>query len=138
MAGLAKTGDERSVFILAVGTALLLTPIEWLHYSLLLAAVVALVQPRLGFLWLLPLAFWTPAEMSTGEAWRLVLGLSITVATLGLALRMSRREITVQQTARPTEFSRCDARSRFWAGEPVSYGISQGPMTPTSSASTSQ
>jgi hypothetical protein len=104
MSGLAKAGDERSVFILAVGAALLLTPVEWLHYSLLLAAVVAVVQPRLGLLWFLPVAFWaTPTEMSNGEAWRLALGLSITVATLGLALWRSRRKVAVQEMAKPAE-----------------------------------
>jgi Glycosyltransferase family 87 len=92
MAAYARAGDERSILILAVGAALLLTPIEWLHYSLLLSAIVAVAQPRIGFLWFLPLAFWaTPDEMSNGQMWRLTLGLSITLGTLGLALRESRR-----------------------------------------------
>jgi hypothetical protein len=151
MAARARAGDERSVLILAVGAALLLTPVEWLHYSLLLAAVVALAQPRLGFLWFMPLAFWaTPAEMSNGETWRLALGLSTTVATLGLALRESRRDAAPQRTAGRRNFSvgrPVPGRSRRSAkrlgaapeaGEPVIYGISQGTTTPTSSASTSQ
>ena len=53
---LARRGDERTAFIVAVAASLALTPIVWLHYFALLLVVVALAQPRLGPLWFLPLA----------------------------------------------------------------------------------
>ena len=55
MVVLARRGDERTAFILAVAASLVLTPIVWLHYFALLLVVVALAQPRLGFLWFVPL-----------------------------------------------------------------------------------
>jgi Glycosyltransferase family 87 len=49
--------DERS-FIAAVGAALLLTPVAWLHYYVLLAVPLAIARPRLSPLWLLPIVLW--------------------------------------------------------------------------------
>ncbi len=45
---LARRGDERTAFIVAIAASLALTPIVWLHYFALLLVVVALAQPRLG------------------------------------------------------------------------------------------
>jgi hypothetical protein len=47
--------DERSAFIAAIAASLALTPIVWLHYFALLLVVVAVAQPRLSFVWFLPL-----------------------------------------------------------------------------------
>jgi alpha-1,2-mannosyltransferase len=52
----ARRGDERSAFTLAMAAALALSPIVWLHYFALLIVVVALAQQRLSFVWFLPLA----------------------------------------------------------------------------------
>ena len=60
---LARNGDERTAFIVAVAASLALTPIVWLHYFALLLVIIALAQPRLGALWFLPLAlFITPGS----------------------------------------------------------------------------
>ena len=53
---LARSGDERTAFIVAIAASLALTPIVWLHYFALLLVVVALAQPRLGLVWFVPLA----------------------------------------------------------------------------------
>ncbi len=87
---LARRGDERTAFIVAITAALALTPIVWLHYFALLLVVVALAQPRLGVVWFVPLGMYltpgsgqpTPFETS----WTLV----IAVVTIGLAVRASR------------------------------------------------
>ena len=44
---LGRRGDERAAFIVAIATALALSPIVWLHYFALLLVVVALVRPTL-------------------------------------------------------------------------------------------
>jgi alpha-1,2-mannosyltransferase len=46
--------DRRSL-TLVLAAALLLTPILWLHYLVLLLVPIALARPRLSFLWLVPL-----------------------------------------------------------------------------------
>jgi hypothetical protein len=51
----APERDRRS-FTLSLGAALLLTPILWLHYLVLLVLPIALARPRLSLLWLVPLA----------------------------------------------------------------------------------
>jgi Glycosyltransferase family 87 len=48
--------DRRSL-ILTLAAALVLTPILWLHYLVLLLLPIGLTRPRLAPLWLVPLAF---------------------------------------------------------------------------------
>ena len=48
MVVVGRRGDERRALVLALGAALALTPIVWLHYFALLLVVVALMRPRLG------------------------------------------------------------------------------------------
>jgi alpha-1,2-mannosyltransferase len=63
-ARVARTGrdgrerrDARSLS-LCLAAALVLSPIVWLHYLVLLFVPLALARPRLSPLWLLPLALW--------------------------------------------------------------------------------
>jgi alpha-1,2-mannosyltransferase len=87
---LARRGDERTAFILAVAAALALTPIVWLHYFALLSVVVALAQPRLGLVWFVPLGmFLTPGSghpTPFQTSWTLL----VAVVTVALAVRASR------------------------------------------------
>ncbi|HXG75241.1 MAG TPA: glycosyltransferase 87 family protein [Gaiellaceae bacterium] len=53
---LGRRGRERPAFALAVVAAVALSPLVWLHYFALLLVVVALLQPRLGPAWFVPLA----------------------------------------------------------------------------------
>jgi hypothetical protein len=55
--GRGRGGDAAS-FSLALGAALLLSPIVWPHYFALLLVPLAILQPRLGQFWALPAAFW--------------------------------------------------------------------------------
>jgi hypothetical protein len=55
-------GDRRS-FGAAILASLVLSPLVWLHYYVVLIAIVALASPTFGPLWLLPaLAFWPFAD----------------------------------------------------------------------------
>jgi Glycosyltransferase family 87 len=50
-------GDRRS-FVAALAAALILSPIVWLHYFVLLYVVIALYQRRLQLAWALPMLYW--------------------------------------------------------------------------------
>jgi alpha-1,2-mannosyltransferase len=57
IAVLAIAYRERSL-PLALAASLLLSPIVWLHYFVLLAVPLALVSPRFSAVWLVPLLLW--------------------------------------------------------------------------------
>lgn len=54
---LGRFEQDRRSLILALAAALVLTPILWLHYLVLLLLPIGLARPRLSPLWLVPLAF---------------------------------------------------------------------------------
>jgi alpha-1,2-mannosyltransferase len=70
-------GDRRT-FAIAVVASLLVTPLVWMHYLLLLFVPIALFRPRLSGLWFLPLVLWaTPTTHSHGTTWRIALALAV-------------------------------------------------------------
>jgi alpha-1,2-mannosyltransferase len=70
-------GDRRS-FAVAVVASLVVSPLVWLHYLLLLYVPIALYRPRLSGLWFLPLLLWaTPTTHSHGATWRIALALFV-------------------------------------------------------------
>jgi hypothetical protein len=76
----AARGDDadRRTFCIAVGGALLVTPLLWLHYFALVLVPIALYRPRLSGVWFLPLLFWlTPVTQPQGSVWRICLALAI-------------------------------------------------------------
>ena len=84
-------GDRRA-FAVAVVASLVITPLLWLHYLLLLFVPIALYRPRLSGLWFLPLLLWvTPTTHSHGTTWRIVLALAVVtvvaVRTVGSSVR---------------------------------------------------
>ena len=95
--------DERA-FTLTLAASLLLTPILWLHYFLLLFAPLALFRKRFAPVWLIPLAFWfTPFQESGGEIWRIALVWLILAAVLTLSLgRENPFRLTTQPIGRRT------------------------------------
>jgi hypothetical protein len=77
-----RDGDRRA-FVAALGASLLISPIVWVHYFVLLYVPIAIVRKRLSWLWLLPLGFWAlPHAASNGSAGQIVLGLGVTCAIL--------------------------------------------------------
>jgi hypothetical protein len=79
-----KARDEVS-FIVCTATALLATPIIWLHYFALLLVPLAIARPRFSPIWLLPVVLLVcpPTSPST---WQLLLGLSVGAAVVLAAL----------------------------------------------------
>jgi len=82
-------GDERTAFILAIATALALTPIVWLHYFALLVVVVALGQPKLGVAWFVPLAMVVTPGSGHPTPFETAATLAVAALTIALALRAS-------------------------------------------------
>jgi hypothetical protein len=79
--------DERS-FVAALGLALLLTPILWPHYLVLIYVPIALARKSFSALWLWPLLFWFDGfGWSNGEAIRIVPALCMAAVPFVLALR---------------------------------------------------
>jgi hypothetical protein len=92
--------DERRLFLLSLGAALLFTPILWPHYLVLLFVPIALASTRVSFLWLAPfaLSFGTRA-WSYGQPARIVPVLAITCLVFAVALRDS--ELRARQARLP-------------------------------------
>jgi alpha-1,2-mannosyltransferase len=94
-----SNGDQRA-FAWAIGAALLISPIVWAHYFLLLFVPIAIATRRLSVLWLLPLAYWVlPHTAANGSIVVIVCGLSITFFILAacgewpVSLRAPRRAV---------------------------------------------
>ncbi|HEX6701923.1 MAG TPA: glycosyltransferase family 87 protein [Gaiellaceae bacterium] len=101
-----RDGDRRA-FVAAVGAALAVSPIVWLHYFALLYVVIALYRQRAHVAWFVPLAFWlTPHQDGAASAARILFAYAIAALAVGLAtspgLRSSRstRAIPAPHSAR--------------------------------------
>ncbi|MCZ7587264.1 MAG: DUF2029 domain-containing protein [Gaiella sp.] len=75
---------------LALGAALVFSPIVWRHFFALLLVPLAVARPRLDAAWLLPLGFWLVPGTYNGEPWQTALALAVCGATL-LACETTRR-----------------------------------------------
>jgi alpha-1,2-mannosyltransferase len=81
-----RRGSDHGAFAIALAAALLLSPIVWMHYYVLLVVPIAIAQPRLGALWFVPLLYWGSPELeSFGETRRLVVGVGVTLIICLLA-----------------------------------------------------
>lgn len=84
-----RVRGDRRLLIAAVGVSLLLTPILWPHYLVLLFVPIALARPRVSPIWLAPAALWLDATAwSHGDPIRIAVLLAITAATLVTAARL--------------------------------------------------
>jgi hypothetical protein len=92
--GLARRAGDAAAFAGAIGTALLATPILWLHYLMLAGLLVAIRRPAFGAAWLVGWAMWlSPTPESGGEPWRIAGGLAVVAASVVIAAR-PRRAVT--------------------------------------------
>jgi len=81
--------DDRA-FVAALGVALVLTPILWPHYLVLLFVPIALLRRTLSSLWLLPLLIWFDGHAwSYGDPARIVPFLVLCAVPFVLALRQA-------------------------------------------------
>jgi glycosyl transferase family 87 len=83
---LARRGDERRSFVLALSACILFSPIVWIHYFALLVVALGVLQPRFGLVWLLPILAVGPPRPD-GPSWWALVDLAIWSLVLGLAMR---------------------------------------------------
>lgn len=79
-----KARDEVS-FSVCIATALLATPIIWLHYFAVLLVPLAIARPRFSPVWLLPIVLLVCPPTSP-SIWQIGLGLSVATAVMLPAL----------------------------------------------------
>jgi alpha-1,2-mannosyltransferase len=81
-----RRGDDAGSLALALAASLILTPIVWLHYFVLLFVPIAIARRTFSWIWLLPALFWiTPYEENFGAYWRIPVGLGIAALILVVA-----------------------------------------------------
>jgi hypothetical protein len=81
--------DGRRSFVLTIGATILLSPVVWLHYFALLLVPVAILRPRFGPIWLVPLFLWPCPVMVSGPTWWSLAPFLAFGGALYLALRAS-------------------------------------------------
>ena len=72
---------------LAIGAALVLSPIVWLHFFALLIVPLAIARPRFQPAWLLALPLWLIPGTGNGSAWQTGLALLVLFAILAACER---------------------------------------------------
>ena len=80
----------RRSFAIAVGAALALSPIVWLHFFALLVVPLAIVRPRFCAAWLVPAALIVAPGTGNGGPWRTGFALLVAAATLAWCAREER------------------------------------------------
>jgi hypothetical protein len=97
---LARRHDEERSLTCAVAATLVLSPIVWLHYLVLLLVPLAILRPRFSVLWLLPVVLWLSPKPGYAEGFQtFVPGV---VAAVLLAVLLSRPRGTSGTTVAAT------------------------------------
>jgi alpha-1,2-mannosyltransferase len=113
----AGRSDERS-FVASIGLAILLTPILWPHYLVLIFVPIALLRRTFSALWLFPLLFWLDGDgWSNGQPARIVPFLAIAAVPIVLALKAATPRV---RSARPRGPGASPLRPRGRAAAPAS------------------
>jgi hypothetical protein len=95
--GRRVSDDERS-FIAVIGASLLLTPVVWLHYFVLLAVPLAIARPRFSLLWVLPIVLWVCPRDGNGDGLQPVVPMLVAVALIAVLL-VRPRSVAVAATS---------------------------------------
>jgi len=84
---LASRRRDADAFTIAIAAALILSPIVWMHYYVLLMVPIAIARPKLSGLWFVPLLYWfSPRLESEGDLRRLLIGIGVTAAIVGTTI----------------------------------------------------
>jgi hypothetical protein len=65
-----RRGDDAGSLALALAGALVLTPVVWQHYLVVLVVPLAAAKPRMSAVWLLPVALWLAPTNGNGDWWQ--------------------------------------------------------------------
>lgn len=81
-------GGERNAYGLLVIAGLTSSSLVWPHYMALLLVPIALLSPRLGPLWLVPLlGYLAPVELTNGDAWQIAVYLAMELVVVAALCR---------------------------------------------------
>lgn len=94
----ARERDERRSFTCAVAAAIVLTPVLWQHYLVLLVVPVALARPRFSAIWLLPALLWLVPRVPDTGGYERVGPLLVCALMVGLLLIEPRRMAVAART----------------------------------------
>jgi hypothetical protein len=95
---IGSRGGDIAPLALSIAGALVLSPIVWTHYYVLLLVPLAILRPRLSPLWFVPLVFWIePNIQHFGSAWRLAVELA---AGLAICLFATRPDFSADEVSR--------------------------------------
>jgi alpha-1,2-mannosyltransferase len=99
----ARAGNERGAFVLALAATIAFSPIVWLHYFSLLLVAIAIVQPRLGYLWFLglPLQLLVSTGFDNGPTYQTIGVLVAAGLTVVLAFRETSEKRLVTPVSSP-------------------------------------
>jgi hypothetical protein len=81
-----RRGDDRRSFTYALAAALVLPPILWQHYLMLLIVPLALSRPRLSLAWLLPTVLWIAPQTENGAWWQTLLVPGVAAALVAVCV----------------------------------------------------
>jgi hypothetical protein len=87
---LGRRGREEQSCALAVAVALIATPILSLYYLAILVIPMALLRPRLGPIWFLPLALYVCTASFQAATWQAISTLGVVAASFVLLMRRFR------------------------------------------------
>jgi hypothetical protein len=91
--GLARRDDDARSFACAVAATLVLSPIVWLHYLVVLLVPLAILRPRFSLLWLLPVLLWISPKPGYAEGFQTLMPLVAAAILVVIVLaRPERRE----------------------------------------------
>lgn len=109
MAYIARSRDDGDAlaFMTAVLTAVLATPLLWIHYLVLLLAPVALARRTLSWLWIAPVIFWVHPflEATPGRIWEPIYLVALTIALGVLMIATRLRGETATGKRQPAVFA---------------------------------
>ena len=84
----ARRGDDARSFTAAVAATLVLSPIVWLHYLVLLLVPLAVLRPRFTVLWLVPVLLWVSPRPGYAEGFQTFIpGLAAAFVIVALLVR---------------------------------------------------
>jgi hypothetical protein len=86
---------------LALAAALVLSPIVWRHFFVLLAVPLALSRPRFDVVWLIPIGLWVGDGTFNGAPWQTASVLALVALTFFLCERTSPKREAVESAASP-------------------------------------
>jgi hypothetical protein len=100
-AGILALSWRRRSLGLALGAALIFSPIVWRHFFALLLVPLAVARPRFDAAWLLPLGFWLVPGSYNGTTGQTALALALTAVVLGVCeLRPHAPRTALRRSAR--------------------------------------